>query len=87
MQTSAGISIIGALVAFGDQPVIWNLEPLASTLYWIVVLVLAVWIAILAFGDMTSIKTHSTMTQAKFDAQRRQLENELAEHRKQSTKQ
>jgi hypothetical protein len=84
MQTSAGISFIGVLVALGDQPIIWNLQLLGALLYWTFVIFLTCWIGVLAWGDMTSIKSQSAVTQAKIDSQRRELENKLSKLKNQS---
>jgi len=80
MQTSAMVVLVGAMIAGGDA-LVWNLGPLPSTLYWMFVIFLVCWIAILALGDMTAIQVHARVTREKYEATRKQLEEELAQHR------
>jgi hypothetical protein len=84
MQTSAGISFVGVLIAVGDQPVIWQLGPMGSSLYWVFVMLVACWIGLLALGDMTSTKSYTAVTRAKLENERRELEQELAKLKEQS---
>lgn len=83
MQTSIGVIVIGVLIAAGDI-FIWRFGPMASTAFWMTILVFACWIAMLAIGDMTAIKVHSQSTLAHYEASRRALEAELAELRKEA---
>ena len=80
MQTSAMVILVGAMIAGGDA-LVWNLGPLASTLYWLFVIFLVCWIALLAVGDLTSIQVRARVTSAKYDAMRQKLEDELAQQR------
>lgn len=83
MQTSALIAIVGVLLAVGDV-FIWQFGPAASTVFWLLLLLLVCWIAILAVGDMTAIQSHSRNRLADLEAHRRILERELAEIRARS---
>ncbi len=80
MQTSALIAIVGTLLAPGDV-FIWRFGVPAATLFWMVMLLLVCWVAVLAIGDMTAIQSHSKNQLADLEAQRRVLEQELAEIR------
>ena len=80
MQTSALIAIVGLLLGLGDV-FIWRFGVPAATLFWMVMLILVCWIAVLAVGDMTAIQSHSKNQLADLETQRRVLEKELAEIR------
>ena len=83
MQTSACLAIVGFLIGVGDN-VIWQFGPLASTIFWLMVIVFVCWIAMLALGDLTAVRAHSQTAMARNEAQRRALERELEEYRKPS---
>ena len=80
MQTSALIAIVGLLLGLGDV-FIWRFGVPAATLFWMVMLILVSWIAVLAVGDMTAIQSYSKNQLADLETQRRVLEKELAEIR------
>ncbi len=77
MQTSALIAIVGVLLGLGDV-FIWRFGVPAATLFWMVMLILVCWIAVLAVGDMTSVHSHSKNQLASLEAHRRAFEQELA---------
>lgn len=81
MQTSAFLAVVGFLIGLGDI-VIWRFGPFASAVFWLMIIVFAGWIGLLALGDMTAVRTHSQIEMAKHEAQRRALERELEELRK-----
>ncbi|MBI1309724.1 hypothetical protein GC176_00340 [bacterium] len=76
MQTSALIAIVGALLAVGDI-FIWRFGPAVSTVFWLLILLLVCWVALLGVGDMTAIQSHSRNRLADLEAQRHVLEQEL----------
>lgn len=75
-QTSASLAVVGLLVGIGDI-VIWQFPPLVSTIFWLMVIVFVCWIAILALGDLTAVRTHSQSAMARHEAERIVLEREL----------
>jgi uncharacterized membrane protein len=83
MQTSAAVAFTGFLIGIGDA-FIWPLGPVVATFYWLFVIMLVFWIALLALGDLTSVRTHSQTTMSQLDATRKELEAELARHRHRS---
>ena len=83
MQTSAAVAFTGSLIGIGDA-FIWQLGPVVATFYWLFVIMLVFWIALLALGDLTSVRTHSQTTMSQLDATRKELEVELARHRHRS---
>ena len=80
MQTSGLIVAVGVMLGAGDV-FIWRFGPAASTVFWMFLLILVCWVALLAVGDMTAIQSHSRNQMADLEAQRRVLEQELAEIR------
>ena len=83
MQTSAFLAIVGFLIGVGDM-VIWQFGPLASTIFWLMVIVFVFWIAMLALGDLTAVRSHSQSAIARHEAERRAIEQELKKYRKRS---
>ena len=83
MQTSGAVTFVGCLIGIGDA-FIRQLGPVVATFYWLFVIMLVFWIAVLALGDLTSVRTHSKTTMSQLEATRRELEAELARHRHRS---
>ena len=83
MQTSAAVAFTGFLIGIGDA-FIWPLGPVVATFYWLFVIMLVFWIALLALGDLTSIRTHSQTTMSRLESTRKELEIELTRHRHRS---
>ncbi|MGZ0169825.1 MAG: hypothetical protein ACKVHE_09725 [Planctomycetales bacterium] len=83
MQTSGAVVFTGCLIGIGDA-FIWKLGPVAATFYWLFVIMLVFWIALLALGDLTSVRTHSQSTMSQLESTRKELEAELAKHRHRS---
>lgn len=83
MQTSAAVAFTGGLIGIGDA-FIWQLGPVVATFYWLFVIMLVFWIALLALGDLTSVRTHSQTTMSQLESTRKELEAELARHRHRS---
>jgi uncharacterized Tic20 family protein len=83
MQTSAVVAIVGCLIGIGDA-FIWQLGPAIATFYWMFVIMLVFWIALLAIGDLTSVRTHSQTAMSQLESTRKELEAELARHRHRS---
>lgn len=83
MQTSGSVAFAGALIGIGDA-FIWELGPAVATFYWLFVIMLVFWIALLAIGDLTSVRTHSQKSLSQLESKRKELEAELARHRHRS---
>lgn len=81
MQTSGMVVLIGILIPVGDV-FVWNWGPWTSTLYWLGILCLALWIAVQAIGDFTSVQSYSRAAMARVNTKRQQAEAELAEYRR-----
>ena len=83
MQTSGAVVFTGCLIGIGDA-FIWQLGPAVATFYWLFVIMLVFWIALLALGDLTSVRTHSQTAMSQLESTRKELEAELAKHRHRS---
>jgi uncharacterized membrane protein YesL len=86
LQTSAIIAFLGVLLFVGYVvlPGVLPNEVLAGVfgIFWIVVLCMTLWIFLLAWGDVTSIRIHSKSVLNRHHREQRELEEELAELRK-----
>lgn len=80
-QLAGMIITAGVLLALGDLAV-WGFGIIASTVFWISVLVLCCWIGLLALGDLTSVYTHSQITMKRVEKQRQELEAQLSQFRR-----
>lgn len=81
MQTSVFLAVVGFLIGVGDF-VIWQFGAWPATIFWLMIIVFVLWIAMLALGDLTAVRSHAQTALARHEAQRRALEQELAEYRK-----
>ena len=81
MQASSAVAFVGCAIGLGDI-FIWQFGPLVAAVYWLVVILLGCWITLLAFGDLTAVRTHSHTIKAQLDSRRKALEAELTEHRR-----
>jgi hypothetical protein len=77
MQTSCLIAILGILLALGDTFVPAKEQPLLFTIYWLSVLLLAAWVAVLGVGDLISTGAHSRAALARVHRKQRELEREV----------
>lgn len=90
MQASGLLVLIGIILplgdfilseAMGDAGRMPKLAGFAA--YVILVLLLAVWVVLLAVGDMASTKVHTTVSLNRIRAEQRKLEREAADLRSQ----
>lgn len=80
MQASAMLGILGLMVFAGGVMMIYRVRPLALTYYWLAVMVVLAWLALLALADMLAtkhyygrVRDHYTVEQAKLHAELRRL--------------
>ncbi|MFN0195136.1 MAG: hypothetical protein ACKVT0_00190 [Planctomycetaceae bacterium] len=64
MQTSGLLVVIGVMVLVGDAFIDWRNSPMIFALYWVVVLLLALWVIMLGLGDWVSLRTHGKVLQS-----------------------
>jgi hypothetical protein len=80
MQTSGMIAILGAAIGAGDF-LVWRLGPLAATVFWIGVLLTALWIMLLGFGDLAAARAHFRVSLARTRLEQERLRQQAAELR------
>ncbi|MFP6762575.1 MAG: hypothetical protein VB858_03120 [Planctomycetaceae bacterium] len=81
MQTSGMLVLIGILIPVGDIFILdWGLW--SWSVYWLGVLILALWVGVQALGDLTAIQSYSRVTAARCASRRQEIEAELAEIRR-----
>ncbi len=75
------MALLGVLIPLGDSPLIWNRGPQISTIYWLGVLAITLWLMLLAVGDFASTRVHSKAALSAIRRERRELEAKVAEMR------
>jgi hypothetical protein len=82
IQASAMLGLLGFAVFFGGLMMVYRLRPLAITLYWLAVIVVLAWLALLALADVLAtkhyfgrIQDHYAVEQAKLRAELRRLQS------------
>jgi hypothetical protein len=82
MQASGIVAIIGVMLPLGDpseQALIpWRAHPAWLSVYWIIVLGLAMWVMLLAAGDLLATRVHSQVALSRLRQKQRELEREAA---------
>ena len=86
IQISGMLVTIGLLIGIGDV-FVWDFGPAPAAVYWIAVILLGCWTALLALGDLTSVRAHSQVVRKRLEKQRMELEQELLQMRHQSSNQ
>lgn len=82
VQASAMLGLLGLAVFLGGLMMVYRLRPLAITLYWLAVIVVLGWLALLALADVLAtkhyfgrIQDHYTVEQAKLRAELRRIQS------------
>ena len=78
VQVSGLVVVIGIMLPIGDLEGPWKDNPGWWAMYWFVVLALALWIMLLAFGDLASTRSYSQAAMSRLREQQRALEQEAA---------
>ncbi len=78
MRTSALIVVLGILLGLGDSPLVWKRGPMASSIYWLAVLVLTLYMLASGVGDLLVTRAHGRGALARLRQKRRELEDEAA---------
>lgn len=81
MTTSSMVALLGVLIAVGDL-LPWNRMPLLFPFYWGAVLLLALWVVLLALGDLASSRAYTNAALSRIRQKQLELELEAAEHRR-----
>ena len=77
IQASAMLGLLGLAVLGGGVMMAMRLNPLAITLYWLAVLVVLAWLALLALADMVASKQYYGRIQDRYAVEQARLKAEL----------
>lgn len=80
-QVAAMLVLLGILIPVGMVVIDWEDRPGWLTAYWLLVLLVTFWMALLALGDLISQRAFIRAELSKVQRQHRQLEAELLELR------
>lgn len=81
LQVSLLLAIVAVLIPLGDMLPFFRRSPLAFVIYWCGVLGLAVWIGLLALGDLASAQTYHRTAAARLRQQQRELQDQIDRYR------
>lgn len=84
LQVSGMIALLGLLIPLGDMLPLFRNSPVAFFVFWVAVLCLTGWIALLALADMASTRVFHGRAAQQLLQQKRALEAELAQYRARS---
>jgi len=87
MQISLLIAVEGVAIPLGDWLPAIRQNPAIFALYWLGVLLLACWIGLLAVGDLAATSAYGRAARSRLDQERRDLEAQVAQHRRQQATQ
>ncbi|MEZ6056443.1 MAG: hypothetical protein R3C01_07035 [Planctomycetaceae bacterium] len=77
-QVSGLLILIGLMIPLGDFCVDWRARgPVAGTIFWISVLALTMWVALLGIGDLLSTRTRGRVSLSKLRQKQQALEQEV----------
>ncbi|NOX55863.1 MAG: hypothetical protein GXP27_15755 [Planctomycetes bacterium] len=79
LQTSGLIALLGLLIPLGDAPFLWRQGVRISTIFWLAILLLTVWIVLLAIGDIVATRTHARVALSRIRRKQRELESRADE--------
>ena len=79
MQTSGLIATLGLLIPAGAALMVWKTDVVLMTCYWIAVLLLTVWVAVMGAGDLAATGAHTRVALDRLRAQQQALEQQLEE--------
>lgn len=81
LQISALVILVGILIPLGDLLPFFRRAPVAFAIYWVGIMCLAGWIALLGLADFVSSQTLNSRAQRRLEQQRAELEAELTRAR------
>ncbi len=73
LQASVMLGLLGLSVSGGGVMMLFRLNPMAITLYWLAVFVLLGWLALLALADMVASKHYYSRVQDRYAVEQAQL--------------
>lgn len=81
LQVSVMITLVGVLIPLGDLLPFFRRAPVAFVFFWVAVMVLAGWIALLGIADLASSRVYHNRAARRLKQQREELEAQLAQVR------
>jgi hypothetical protein len=83
LQISAMLILVGVLIPLGDLLPFFRRAPVAFVFFWVAVMCLAGWIALLGLADFASTRAYHSRIGRQLEQQKASLEAELARARAQ----
>lgn len=85
VQTSATVACLGVAIALGGTVPLLQQNPLVTTIYWSVVILVTLWVILQALGDMLTTTAHSRAALARIREKQRELARQVAELKNQDS--
>lgn len=76
-QTSGLIALVGLLIPLADLPIVWKQHPALSSILWIAICCVCLWIMLLALGDLVTTRAHSRATLLRLQTHKDELMDQL----------
>lgn len=73
-QVAGLILIIGIMIPVGDALIPWQKAVATFAIYWIIVIVLALWTILLALADIAATRMHTSIELTRLQNQQQNLE-------------
>lgn len=83
LQISVLLILIGILIPLGDLLPFFRQAPIAFVFFWVSVMFLAGWVALLGFADLASARAYHSRAYRDLQQQKAKLDAELARARAQ----
>lgn len=77
LQVSAMVILVGILIPLGDLLPLFRQAPVAFTIFWTAVMLLAGWIGLLGIADFASSRAYHSRARRRLKQQQAELEAEL----------
>ena len=74
IQVAGLILIIGIMIPVGDALIPWQKAVATFAIYWIIVIILALWTILLAFADIAATRMHTSVELTRLHNQEQNLE-------------
>lgn len=84
LQIAVLVGLMGLLIPLGDSVIDWTARPGAMGFYWVFVLLLAMWVLLLGFGDLAAIRSHHLPSLQSLKDRQQALQAKVAELREET---
>lgn len=85
VQVAILLMVIGVMIAVGDKWIPWQRAPGLFTFYWMLIVVLALWIVMLAIGDQIAGMARARVAASRSRTRLTELRGELERIQRQHT--